>query len=71
MCSRIPCDNPDCVVNVDQLGRQDPGDDFELVEHVRTVAAVEVGWTHLGDSEQLLSRARGRRHLTKHRRAAM
>ena len=25
--------------------------DFELVEHVRTVAAVEVGWTRIGDSD--------------------
>ncbi len=48
---RILCDNPDCVVYVDELLREEPGGDFELVEHVRTVAAVEVGWTRIGDND--------------------
>jgi hypothetical protein len=50
---RILCDNPDCVIYVDELVRQDPGDGIELVEHVRTVAEVEVevGWTRVGDSD--------------------
>jgi hypothetical protein len=47
---RIVCDNPDCVVYVDELVREAPGE-FELVEHVRTVATVEVGWTRSGDSD--------------------
>jgi hypothetical protein len=48
---RILCDNPDCVIYVDELVREVPGDGIELVEHVRTVAAVEVGWTRIGDSD--------------------
>ena len=48
---RIVCDNPDCVIYVDELVRENPAEDFELVEHVRTVAAVEVGWTRLGDRD--------------------
>jgi hypothetical protein len=48
---RILCDNPDCVMYVDELVREEPADGFELVEHVRTVAAVEVGWTRIGDSD--------------------
>ena len=48
---RILCDNPDCVIYVDELVREEPAGDFELVEHVRTVAAGEVGWTRIGDSD--------------------
>jgi hypothetical protein len=48
---RILCDNPDCVIYVDELVREEPAGDVELVEHVRTVAAVEVGWTRIGDSD--------------------
>jgi hypothetical protein len=48
---RILCDNPDCVVYVDELVREEPAGDFELVEHVRTVGAAEVGWTRIGDSD--------------------
>jgi hypothetical protein len=48
---RILCDNPDCVIYVDELVREEPAGDFELVEHVRTVAAAEVGWTRIGDSD--------------------
>jgi len=48
---RILCDNPDCVIYVDELVREEPAEDVELVEHVRTVAAVEVGWTRVGDSD--------------------
>jgi hypothetical protein len=47
---RILCDNPDCVVYVDELVREEPGQ-VELVEHVRTVAAVEVGWKRIGESD--------------------
>ena len=47
---RILCDNPECVVYVDELVREQPGE-VELVEHVRSVAAVEVGWTRIGDSD--------------------
>ena len=40
---RILCDNPDCVVYVDELVREEPDDvDVELVEHV-----VEIGWTQV------------------------
>ena len=46
----ILCDNPDCVVYVDELVREEPGE-VELVEHVRSVAAVEAGWTRSGDSD--------------------
>jgi hypothetical protein len=42
---RILCDNPDCVVYVDELVREAPGE-FELVEHV-----VKIGWTRVGDSD--------------------
>ncbi|MFZ0249696.1 MAG: hypothetical protein WAL61_07105 [Acidimicrobiales bacterium] len=42
---RILCDNPDCVVYVDELVREEPGE-FELVEHV-----VQLGWTRVGDSD--------------------
>jgi hypothetical protein len=47
---RILCDNPDCVIYVDELVREEPGE-VELVEHVRAVAAVEVGWTRTGDND--------------------
>jgi hypothetical protein len=47
---RILCDNPDCVIYVDELVREEPGE-VELVEHVRAVAAVEVGWTRIGDND--------------------
>jgi hypothetical protein len=50
---RILCDNPDCVIYVDELVRQEPGEDVELVEHVRPVAEVmvAVGWTRVGDRD--------------------
>ena len=41
---RILCDNPDCVVYVDELVREDV--DVELVEHV-----VEIGWTQVDGSD--------------------
>jgi hypothetical protein len=47
---RILCDNPDCVVYVDELVREEPGE-FELVEHVRSITTVEVGWTRVGDND--------------------
>jgi hypothetical protein len=47
---RILCDNPDCVVYVDELVREEPGE-FELVEHVRSITTVEVGWTRVGESD--------------------
>jgi hypothetical protein len=38
---RILCDNPDCVVYVDELVREEADDvEVELVEHV-----VAIGWT--------------------------
>jgi hypothetical protein len=38
---RILCDNPDCVLYVDELVREEPaGETIELVEHV-----VAIGWT--------------------------
>ncbi len=44
---RILCDNPDCVVYVDELVREERGDmDVELVEHV-----VEIGWTRTDGSD--------------------
>ena len=44
---RILCDNPDCVVYVDELVREEPGDvDVELVEHV-----VAIGWTEVDGSD--------------------
>ncbi len=44
---RILCDNPDCVVYVDELVREEAADgdadvDVELVEHI-----VEIGWTQV------------------------
>jgi hypothetical protein len=47
---RILCDNPDCVIYVDELVREESGD-FELVEHVRSLTVVEIGWTHIDGSE--------------------
>jgi hypothetical protein len=47
---RILCDNPDCVVYVDELVREEPGQ-VELVEHVRSITTVEVGWTRVGDND--------------------
>ena len=44
---RILCDNPDCVVYVDELVSEEPDDvDVELVEHV-----VEIGWTQVDGSD--------------------
>jgi hypothetical protein len=44
---RILCDNPDCVVYVDELAREEPVDvDVELIEHV-----VTIGWTRIDDSD--------------------
>lgn len=48
---RIVCDNPDCVVYVDELVREEPGGEFELVEHVTSLTAVEIGWTRAGDND--------------------
>jgi hypothetical protein len=48
---RILCDNPECVIYVDELVRENPAGGIELVEHIRTVAAVEVGWTRIGDRD--------------------
>lgn len=46
---RIECDNPDCVVYVDELMREERKADgtveVELVEHV-----VAIGWTQVDDS---------------------
>jgi hypothetical protein len=40
---RILCDNPDCVVYVDELVREERGTvEVELIEHV-----VEIGWTQV------------------------
>jgi len=47
---RIVCDNPDCVIYVDELVREEPGE-FELVEHVRTITAVGIGWTRVDGSD--------------------
>jgi hypothetical protein len=47
---RIVCDNPDCVIYVDELVHEEPGE-FELVEHVRTISAVEIGWTRVDGSD--------------------
>ena len=44
---RILRGNPEYV---DELVGEEPGE-VELIEHVRTVAAVEVGWTRIGDSD--------------------
>jgi hypothetical protein len=48
---RILCDNPDCVVYVDELEREESADagsgiEVELVEHV-----VAIGWTQIDDSD--------------------
>ena len=64
---RILCDNPDCVIYVDELVREEPADDFELVEHVRTVAAVEVGWTRIGDSDFCRATSADGRYVTSRR----
>jgi hypothetical protein len=46
---RISCDNPECVLYVDEIVRQDVGE-FELVEHVRSLTA-KIGWTRSGDHD--------------------
>ncbi len=50
---RILCDNPECVIYVDELVREESVDvdgdgdvDVELVEHV-----VEIGWTQIDGSD--------------------
>jgi len=44
---RILCDNPECVIYVDELVREVPVDvDVELVEHV-----VAIGWTRIDDKD--------------------
>jgi hypothetical protein len=48
---RILCDNPDCVVYVDELEREESADagsgiQVELVEHV-----VAIGWTRIDGSD--------------------
>jgi hypothetical protein len=46
---RIVCDNPDCVLYVDEVVREDLGE-VQLVEHVRSITSA-VGWTRHGDSD--------------------
>jgi hypothetical protein len=46
---RILCDNPECVLYVDELEREEP-DEFELVEHVRSLS-VEVAWTRTDNGD--------------------
>ena len=44
---RILCDNPECVVYVDELAHEESGDlEVELIEHV-----VAIGWTQIGGSD--------------------
>jgi hypothetical protein len=44
---RILCDNPDCVVYVDELVREQSADEkIELVEHV-----VAIGWTRVDEGD--------------------
>jgi hypothetical protein len=44
---RILCDNPDCVVYVDELVREESADEeVELVEHI-----VAIGWTRVDDGD--------------------
>jgi hypothetical protein len=46
---RILCDNPDCVVYVDELVREEAAEadvEVELIEHV-----VEIGWTQVEGSD--------------------
>jgi hypothetical protein len=44
---RILCDNPDCVVYVDELALEEPsGIEVELIEHV-----VAIGWTQIDGSD--------------------
>jgi hypothetical protein len=46
---RIVCDNPECVVYVDELVREEPLE-FALIEHVRSLT-LEVGWTRVGSTD--------------------
>jgi hypothetical protein len=46
---RITCDNPDCVVYVEELIREEPGR-YQLVEYVRSQLAAK-GWTQKGDRD--------------------
>ena len=55
---RILCDNPDCVVYVDELVREEPGE-VELVEHVTW----RIGWTRIDDSDFCPAHG-GRRRLS-------
>jgi hypothetical protein len=44
---RILCDNPDCVVYVDELVREETaGVEVELIEHV-----VTIGWTRVDGND--------------------
>jgi hypothetical protein len=44
---RILCDNPDCVVYVDELVREETADvQVELIEHV-----VAIGWTRVDGND--------------------
>jgi hypothetical protein len=44
---RILCDNPDCVIYVDELVREETADvEVELIEHV-----VAIGWTRVDGSD--------------------
>jgi hypothetical protein len=50
---RILCDNPDCVVYVDELVREESADvEVELIEHV-----VAIGWTQVDGSDYCPSHA--------------
>jgi hypothetical protein len=46
---RIECDNPECVVYVDELERESPGE-VSLIEHV-TSLVVGYGWTRIGNND--------------------
>ena len=46
---RITCDNPECVVYVEELIREEP-ERFELVKYVREEVALQ-GWSHNGDRD--------------------
>ncbi len=38
------------MIYVDELVREEPGE-FELVEYVRSITTIEVGWARVGDSD--------------------
>jgi hypothetical protein len=45
---RIVCDNPECVIYVDELVVEFP-DEYSLDEHVKSIATKD-GWACIGDS---------------------